>query len=152
MDWFGYLVATFIAVFVLSNLLPLWRARQARSGTVPELDALLADAWRGKQRLLVYFWSPTCGMCRGMTPVITDHVRTGRFPARRTAVQRARCSSIARRRTKGRWPVAAQRDCSQRAAQGPASEPRRTFRDHRYAPLVDAWPERISLSCSRGKA
>jgi thioredoxin-like negative regulator of GroEL len=66
MDWFGYLVATFIAVFVLINFLPLWRARQARSRAVPELDALLTDAQRGKQRLLVYFWSPSCGM----TPVI----------------------------------------------------------------------------------
>ena len=70
MDWFGYLIATFITVFVLINFLPLWRARQARGRTVPELDALLTDAQRGKQRLLVYFWSPTCGMCRGMTPII----------------------------------------------------------------------------------
>ena len=70
MDWFGYLVATFIAVFMLFNFLPLWRARQARGRSVPELDALLTDAQRGKQRLLVYFWSPSCGMCRGMTPVI----------------------------------------------------------------------------------
>ena len=70
MDWFGYLVATFIAVFVLINFLPLWRARQARGRAVPELDALLTDTQRGKQKLLVYFWSPTCGMCRGMAPII----------------------------------------------------------------------------------
>jgi len=70
MDWLGYLIATFIAVFVLSSFLPLWRARQARGRTVPELDALLTDAQRAQQRLLVYFWSPTCGMCRGMTPII----------------------------------------------------------------------------------
>jgi thioredoxin 1 len=70
MDWFGYLVATFIAVFMLFNFLPLWRARQARGRAVPELDALLTDAQRGQHRLLVYFWSPTCGMCRGMTPII----------------------------------------------------------------------------------
>lgn len=70
MDWLGYLIAAFITVFVLINFLPLWRARQARGRAVPELDALLTDAQRGKQRLLVYFWSPSCGMCRGMTPVI----------------------------------------------------------------------------------
>jgi len=70
MDVFGYLIAIFIAVFVLVNFLPLWRARQARGRSVPELDTLLTDAQRGKPRLLVYFWSPTCGMCRGMTPVI----------------------------------------------------------------------------------
>ena len=70
MDWFGYLIATFITVFALVNFLPLLRARLARGRVVPELDALLSDAQRGKQRLLVYFWSPACGMCRGMTPVI----------------------------------------------------------------------------------
>jgi len=70
MDWFGYLIATFIAVFVLLNFLPLWRARQVRGRAVPELDTLLTDAQRAKRRLLVYFWSPSCGMCRGMTPVI----------------------------------------------------------------------------------
>jgi len=70
MDWFGYLIATFIAVFVLLNFLPLWRARQARGRSVPELDALLTAAQRSQPRLLVYFWSPSCGMCRGMTPVI----------------------------------------------------------------------------------
>ncbi|OGI41853.1 MAG: hypothetical protein A2150_07505 [Candidatus Muproteobacteria bacterium RBG_16_64_11] len=37
---------------------------------MPELDALLTDAQRSQRRLLVYFWSPTCGMCRSMTPVI----------------------------------------------------------------------------------
>ena len=37
MDWFGYLIATFIAVFVLINFLPLWRARLARGRAVPEL-------------------------------------------------------------------------------------------------------------------
>ena len=70
MDWFGYLIAIFITVFVLINFLPLLRARLARGRAVPELDALLSDAQRGKQRLLVYFWSPACGMCRGMTLVI----------------------------------------------------------------------------------
>ena len=70
MDWFGYLIATFIAVFVMINFLPLWRARQARGRAVPELVTLLTAAQRDKQRLLVYFWSPSCGMCRSMTPVI----------------------------------------------------------------------------------
>jgi thioredoxin 1 len=70
MDWFGYLIATFIVVFVLINFLPLLRARRAGGRSVPELDALLTDAQRGQPRLLVYFWSPSCGMCRSMTPVI----------------------------------------------------------------------------------
>jgi thioredoxin 1 len=70
MDWFGVLVGAFIVVFVLFNLLPLLRARLARGRRVPELDVLLTDAQRARPRLLVYFWSPSCGMCRAMTPVI----------------------------------------------------------------------------------
>jgi thioredoxin 1 len=70
MDWFGYLIAGLILLFMLIQILPLLRARRARGRAVPELDALLTDAQRARSRLLVYFWSPSCGMCRGMTPVI----------------------------------------------------------------------------------
>jgi thioredoxin-like negative regulator of GroEL len=70
MDWVSVLIATFIVVFLLFNLLPLWRAWRARGRSVPELDALLNDAQRRAPRLLVYFWSPSCGPCRAMTPVI----------------------------------------------------------------------------------
>lgn len=70
MDWLGYLIAAFITVFVGINFLPLLRARQARGRAVPELDALLDDRQRRLPRLLVYFWSPSCGPCRAMTPVI----------------------------------------------------------------------------------
>ena len=77
MDWISALIATFIVVFVLINFLPLWRARRARGHAVPALAPLLSDAQRRAPRLLVYFWSPSCGMCRSMTPVIdrlaTEH-------------------------------------------------------------------------------
>jgi len=35
MGWLGYLFATFIALFVLLNFLPLWRARLVRGRAVP---------------------------------------------------------------------------------------------------------------------
>ncbi len=70
MDWLGYLIGGFILVFMLVQLLPLLRARQARGRPVPGLIALLTEQQRSAPRLLVYFWSPTCGMCRAMTPVI----------------------------------------------------------------------------------
>ena len=70
MDWLTILIGVLVAAFVLFSLLPLWRARQARNRSVPELDALLNDAQRAQPRLLVYFWGPNCGMCRPMTPVI----------------------------------------------------------------------------------
>jgi len=70
MDWISVLIATFIVVFLLFNLLPLWRAWRARGQPVPGLDALLDAHQRRAPRLLVYFWSPACGPCRAMTPVI----------------------------------------------------------------------------------
>jgi thioredoxin 1 len=31
---------------------------------------MLSETQRAQKRLLLYFWSPRCSMCRGMTPVI----------------------------------------------------------------------------------
>lgn len=70
MSLLPYLVAAVVGLFLLMQIIPLLRARQARGKPVPELDALLDDAQRREPRLLVYFWSPSCGMCRPMTPVI----------------------------------------------------------------------------------
>lgn len=70
MDAVGYFLASLIVLFMLFNLFPLVRARLARGRSVPELDALLTPEQRRAPRLLVYFWSPRCGMCRAMTPVI----------------------------------------------------------------------------------
>ncbi len=70
MDAVGYTLAGLMVLFVLFNLFPLVRARLARGRSVPELDALLTAEQRQAPHLLVYFWSPSCGMCRSMTPVI----------------------------------------------------------------------------------
>lgn len=70
MDAVGYTLSGLMVLFVLFNLFPLLRARLARGRAVPELDALLTPEQRQAPRLLVYFWSPSCGMCRAMTPVI----------------------------------------------------------------------------------
>jgi len=75
MDWLGTLIAAFIAAFMLFNLWPLWRAYRARGRAVPELESVLTDDQRRQSRLLVYFWGPTCGMCRHMTPVIDQLVQ-----------------------------------------------------------------------------
>jgi thioredoxin 1 len=69
-DAVSYALAGLIVLFVLFNLLPLVRARLVRGRAVPELDELLTPEQRRAPRLLVYFWSPRCGMCRGMTPLI----------------------------------------------------------------------------------
>jgi thioredoxin 1 len=77
MDFWGYLAAGLIAAMLAMQLVPLLRARLARGQAVPELNAMLAPDQRSEKRLLVYFWSPSCGMCRPMTPVI-DRLACGR--------------------------------------------------------------------------
>jgi len=69
MGW-EYLVAGLVLAIVLMQIVPLIRARRMRGRAVPELDAMLNDAQRAQERLLVYFWSPGCGACRPMTPVM----------------------------------------------------------------------------------
>jgi thioredoxin 1 len=70
LDPIGYAVLAVVLGMLAMQVIPLVRARRARGRPVPELDALLDAGQRGKPRLLVYFWSPACGMCRSMTPVI----------------------------------------------------------------------------------
>lgn len=70
MDWQGYLIAGFIVAFALWQLTPLIGARRARGRAVPELAAVLSEKQRRQSRLLVYFRSARCGMCRAMTPVV----------------------------------------------------------------------------------
>lgn len=77
MSIFGYFIAAVVGLFLVMQLVPLIRARQARGRAVPELDALLSPAQRAEPRLLLYFWSPSCGMCRSMTLVI-DRLATER--------------------------------------------------------------------------
>jgi thioredoxin 1 len=41
-----------------------------RGEPAPDLAGVASAAQRALPRLLIYLWSPSCGMCRNMTPVI----------------------------------------------------------------------------------
>jgi thioredoxin 1 len=70
MDRVGTLVLGVLAVLLLIQVYPLLRARQVRGRAVPGLEAVLTDRQRAQARLLVYFWSPRCGVCATMTSII----------------------------------------------------------------------------------
>lgn len=36
----------------------------------PDLSDVLSEKQSQQQKLLIYFWSPRCSMCRSMTPII----------------------------------------------------------------------------------
>ena len=68
--WTGVLIGVFVVAFLLVNMLPLLRARRVEGRLAPDLGAILEDRQRGQNLLLVYFWSPSCGICRSITPFI----------------------------------------------------------------------------------
>jgi len=55
---------------VLFQLIPAVVARRARGLRVPELEPFLNTEQKLAKRLLVYFWSPTCAVCRPMSKAI----------------------------------------------------------------------------------
>lgn len=59
-----------LALMVGLQLLPVVLSRKAIGKQVPELTPFLSDGQKQAARLLVYFWSPTCAMCRPMSKAI----------------------------------------------------------------------------------
>ena len=71
MEILGYLL---VGVIVSFGSMRWWFARQARKAEgqpLPEgLEEGLAATIRSRGKALLYFYSPHCGPCRAMTPVI----------------------------------------------------------------------------------
>ncbi len=70
MNYLPHILIGFMLVFVLFQMLPLLRARLMRGKPVPDLAGLIDPRLLGEERLLFYFSSPRCIMCRSMTPII----------------------------------------------------------------------------------
>ena len=58
------------ALFLLLQLYPVYSSYKARGKEIPQLTGVVSDEVLQNKRYLLYFWSPRCGMCRGMTPII----------------------------------------------------------------------------------
>lgn len=65
-----WIVVAIVLGFVLLQLMPHLLARGAKGRVVPEVDSLLGAAQADVKRVLVYFWSPTCAVCRPMSRAI----------------------------------------------------------------------------------
>lgn len=67
----NYIVALLAGVgIVLLLLWPKLQARRLRNQDLSSLQALLPPEMRDQSKLLLYFWAPSCVMCRNMSPVI----------------------------------------------------------------------------------
>ncbi|MGD8940209.1 MAG: thioredoxin family protein [Gammaproteobacteria bacterium] len=69
------IVSFLVIVFLFIQLLPHIKAREIQGRQIPDLSDVFTDKQCRQQRLLLYFWSPKCSMCRGMTPVIDKLVQ-----------------------------------------------------------------------------
>ena len=70
MAYLPHILIGLLLVFVLFQMLPLVRAFLMRGKPAPDLAGLIDARLLGEERLLFYFSSPRCPMCRSMNPVI----------------------------------------------------------------------------------
>jgi len=64
------IISLLLVGFLFIQLLPFIKAREMRGRPTPDLSDVFTEQQRSQKRLLLYFWSPRCSMCRAMTPVI----------------------------------------------------------------------------------
>ncbi len=67
---FIYIVISVIAFFVLMNLSVVLRAKFRKGKSVPELGGKIGEAIKRREKVVLYFYSPTCSACRIQTPII----------------------------------------------------------------------------------
>jgi thioredoxin 1 len=76
MNYAPYLIGGLMSAFFLFRLLPFLRARRMRGKPAPTLDGLIDAKYADRDRLLFYFTSPHCMMCRTVTPVVNSLAAT----------------------------------------------------------------------------
>jgi thioredoxin 1 len=70
MDWLPLLLFAMILLVLLIQVAPRLRANRMKGQPAPDMGRLLSEEQQGSDRLLVYFFSPRCGLCRKMNPLI----------------------------------------------------------------------------------
>jgi len=63
-------VSILVVIFLFIQLLPYIKAREIQGQQTPDLTDVFTEKQRQQPQLLLYFWSPRCSMCRGMTPIV----------------------------------------------------------------------------------
>ena len=70
MNFIPYFFGFLTLALIVWQFYPLIKLRSARGKHAPSLDLLLNDSQRESPKLLLYFMSPKCGMCREITPIV----------------------------------------------------------------------------------
>ena len=64
-----------IVVFFGFQYLMVFRMKLKKGKDAPELGGAYGKALKGKKTSLFYFYSPSCGACKSMTPVVGEYTK-----------------------------------------------------------------------------
>jgi len=65
-----YILAGIVIFFALMNLSIVFRAKFRKGKPVPELGGKIGEAIKRGEKVMLYFYSPTCSACKVQTPII----------------------------------------------------------------------------------
>lgn len=64
------------AFFIFLNLRIVLKARMKKGKEVPDLDGEIGEAIKSNQKIMIYFYTPTCSACKIQTSAIDSLERT----------------------------------------------------------------------------
>lgn len=70
MSYISLIFFVLLIAVLIWQLLPFIRAKKMQGQSAPDIAALVNEQQKQHKQLLFYFWSPACGMCKNMTPII----------------------------------------------------------------------------------
>jgi thioredoxin 1 len=73
-----YILLGIVALFILLQMVPRFISASKKGKEAPELSGRYSKAVKKKDAALFYFYSPQCGACKPMTPMIDKLAKTYR--------------------------------------------------------------------------
>lgn len=72
-----YIVAGVLLFFILMNLSVVLRAKLKKGRLVPNIGGEIGKAINKGEKVILYFYSPTCSACKVQTPIIDKLISAG---------------------------------------------------------------------------
>lgn len=72
MDTIFYIVIAIVGFFVFMRLMVGISGKMKKGKKIPPFSGEIGRKIQAGEKLLIYFYTPSCGACRAMTPVIEE--------------------------------------------------------------------------------